>query len=109
MNHLQSQSKSIGPNMKVLALDLERTLIDNALHGRPRPGLLEFLTFCHENFARIVLFTTVEETDACAVLDDLNSAGHLPSGFLDVIEYVDWRGEYKDLTLIKDASPHDVL
>ncbi|QDU19736.1 DUF6940 family protein [Urbifossiella limnaea] len=29
-------------SVKVLALDLERTLIDNALSGRPRPGLSEF-------------------------------------------------------------------
>gem|GEM_PF-4300050 len=37
---------------------MERTLIDDALSARPRPGLLGFLDFCHDRFA---LFTIVEE------------------------------------------------
>jgi hypothetical protein len=32
-------------SVKVLALDLERTLIDNALSGLPRPGLRDFLSW----------------------------------------------------------------
>ncbi len=55
-----------GPKLAipVLTLDLERTLISNAADADPRPGLAGFLAFCHEHFERIVLFTTVEESDA---------------------------------------------
>ena len=55
----------------VLALDLERTLIDSAITGRPRPGLADFLAFCDDYFRRVVIFTTVNEADAWAVLDGL--------------------------------------
>ena len=63
-------------SIKVLALDLERTLIDNALSARPRPGLLAFLAFCHDQFGRVAIFTTVEEADAREVLGDLERRGH---------------------------------
>ena len=38
--------------IKVLALDLERTLIDNAMSGTPRSGLAQFLAFCPRRFER---------------------------------------------------------
>ena len=97
------------PNIEVLALDLERTLIDDALSGRPRPGLREFLTFCHERFARVAVFTTVEQADAEAVMDDLGRAGHLPAGLLARLEYVEWCGEYKDLAFVQHAAPDRVV
>jgi hypothetical protein len=93
----------------VLALNLERTLIDNSLSGRPRPGLLAFLTFCQERFGRIAVFTTVEEGDAREVLEELDRAGHLPPGLLDRLEYVAWSGAYKDLAFIADAAPDEGL
>jgi hypothetical protein len=46
---------------KVLALDLEGTLISNAVSIFPRPGLYNFLEFCHDTFDKIVLFTSVSE------------------------------------------------
>jgi hypothetical protein len=95
--------------VRVIALDLERTLIDDALSGRPRPGLLRFLAFCHKRFERVALFTSVEEADAREVLGDLTRAGHLPSALLARLEYVAWCGEYKDLGRIPDASPGEVL
>lgn len=93
----------------VLALDLERTLVDDARSGRPRPGLLPFLTFCHERFARVAVYTTVEEADARAVLAELADGGHVPAGLLARLEYVDWCGEYKDLAFLPGASPGEVL
>jgi hypothetical protein len=96
-------------SVRVLALDLERTLIDDALNARPRPGLLGFLTFCHERFERVALFTTVEEEDARDVLRDLARRGHLPPGLLERLEYVGWSGEYKDLGLVPGAAPEAVL
>lgn len=92
--------------MRVLALDLERTLIDDARSGRPRPELFEFTSFCAERFERIVLFTTVEREDAFEVLESLKS--HLADGFLERIEYVEWTGEYKDLAFVPDAKPEEV-
>jgi hypothetical protein len=50
--------------VKVLALDLERTLISDAMSAEPRPGLGDFLAFCHERFQRVVLFTCVEQQEA---------------------------------------------
>jgi len=96
-------------SVRVLALDLERTLIDDALSARPRPGLLRFLAFCHERFERVVLFTTVEEADARDVMEELARRGCLPPGLLERLEYVDWSGEYKDLGLVPDAVPEAVL
>jgi hypothetical protein len=46
---------------RVLALDLEGTLISNAASQIPRPGLYEFLASCQQLFQRIVIFTTVSE------------------------------------------------
>lgn len=92
-----------------LALDLERTLVDNALSGQPRPGLYEFLEFCCERFSRLVLFTTVEGSDAREVLEFLEGEGAVPSQFLDRLEYIDWSGEYKDLHFIPDCNLEEVL
>lgn len=46
---------------QVLALDLEGTLISNAISQIPRPGLFEFLSRCTELFPRIVIFTAIAE------------------------------------------------
>jgi hypothetical protein len=96
-------------NPKVLALDLERTLIDNALSSQPRPGLFDFLAFCDKHFNRIVLFTTVEEADAREVIEGLARSGHIPAGLMARLEYVDWRGEYKDLGFVRGADPTEIL
>jgi hypothetical protein len=47
-------------NNLTIALDLEGTLISNAVSQFPRPGLFTFLEYCHENF-RLVIFTAVNE------------------------------------------------
>lgn len=93
----------------VLALDLERTLVDDAPSGRPRPGLLDFLTFCHERFGRVVVFTTVEEADAREVLSDLAGGGHVPPALHARLEFADWSGQYKDLAFVPAAAPDEVL
>ena len=95
--------------LRVLALDLERTLISDANRADPRPGLAEFLAFSHERFARIVLFTTVEEPDAREVIDELVRREIASNEFADRLEYVAWCGEYKDLAFVPDAAPEEVL
>jgi len=96
-------------NVRVLALDLERTLISDALSARPRPGLFAFLDFCHRHFERIVLFTCVEQPDAWEVLDELARDGLMPVELLDRLEYVEWTGEYKDLAFILNSVPEEIL
>ena len=93
----------------VLALDLERTLIDNALSGRPRPGLREFLAFCAAGFLRVAVYTTVDEADAREVIADLAAGGHVPPALLARLEFVDGSGQYKDLAFVRDARPADVI
>jgi hypothetical protein len=44
-----------------IALDLEGTLISNAVSQIPRLGLCLFLKYYYENFFRIVIFTAVKE------------------------------------------------
>jgi hypothetical protein len=95
--------------VKVLAIDLEQTLIDDALNIRPRPGLLDFLIFCHKRFDRVAIFTTVEESEAREVVEDLAHRGHIPSELADRFEYIDWAGEHKDLTFISNTTPEEVL
>ena len=96
-------------NLKVVALDLERTLISDSLSADPRPGLFDFLTFCAERFERIALFTSVETPDAREVLESLAGGGHVPLEFMARLEYVEWLGEYKDLTFIPNAAPGEIL
>ena len=96
-------------SVKVLALDLERTLISDAMRADPRPGLFDFLAFCHERFERVALFSSVEEADAREVLEALARSGHVPPRLLARLEYVDWAGEYKDLRFVPGAFPGEVL
>jgi hypothetical protein len=95
--------------VRVLALDLERTLISDALSAEPRPGLFDFLTFCQSRFERVVLFTSVEQSEAREVLSQVARRGYLPPGFLNLLEYVEWTGEHKDLVFIPDSVPEEVL
>jgi hypothetical protein len=95
--------------IRVLALDLERTLVSDAARADPRPGLAAFLAFCHEHFARVVLFTTVEEAGARAVIEELADRGQVPESLAGRLEYVAWCGEYKDLQFVTGVTPAEVL
>ena len=44
----------------ILALDLEGTLISNAVSQIPRSGLYEFLEYAQGQFDELVMFTTVD-------------------------------------------------
>jgi len=97
----------MGP--KVLALDLERTSIDDASRCRPRPGLREFLAYCDDRFERVAIFTTVEEPDAREAIEGLALRGYLSSRLLARLEYVAWSGEYKDLHFVPNAALDDMV
>ncbi|AZY51048.1 hypothetical protein C0J09_17435 [Bordetella avium] len=92
----------------VLALDLEGTLISNAVSQIPRPGLFNFLERCRELLPRIVMFTTVNETRFRAIADLLIQEHAAPVWFAQ-LEYVSWAGATKDLALIPNAAAEDCL
>jgi len=96
-------------NVKVIALDIEGTLISNAYHCEARPGLYGFARFCLERFERIAIFTAVPEDTALEVLERLVDGGHLPPEFLHRWKYIDWIGVKKDLIFIENAEPGEIL
>ena len=93
---------------RVLALDLEGTLISNAMSQIPRPGLFEFLSRCRELFPRLVMFTTVKEPRFRDIAVLLVKEGAAPDWFAQ-IEYITWHGETKDLSFVPGAVMDDVL
>lgn len=82
--------------VKVLALDLEGTLISNAVSQIARPGLFDFLEDCRKLFPRIAIFTSVNEERFRSIARLLTTEGYAPSWFAD-IEYITWSGETKNL------------
>ncbi|MDM0029859.1 NIF family HAD-type phosphatase [Variovorax saccharolyticus] len=92
----------------VLALDLEGTLISNAVSQISRPGLNEFLARCSELFPRVVIFTTVPEPRFREIAKLLVGEGKAPAWFAE-LEYVSWAGRTKDLNFIQDAEVTEAL
>ncbi len=86
-------------SIQVLALDLEGTLISNAMSQIPRPGLHPFLEQCRTLFSRVAVFTTVSEERFRQIARTLVSEGHAPEWFAG-LEYVRWKGATKDLGFI---------
>ena len=91
-------------DIEVLALDLEGTLISNAMSQIARPGLREFLEFCGHAFPRVVVYTFISEIRFRQVARMLVNEGSAP-GWFDALEYIDWDGKIKDLRRIPNADP----
>jgi hypothetical protein len=101
-----------------IALDLEGTLISNAVRQFPRPGLFDFLEFCAASCRQVVLFTAVPEEPARRILDLLVEEKAAPPWFRSV-PYVEWDLHFKDLcnipssdalrSLIVDDNPDYIL
>ncbi|HEU4648853.1 MAG TPA: NIF family HAD-type phosphatase, partial [Gemmatimonadales bacterium] len=94
--------------IRVIALDLEGTLVHSALEPHPRPGLAAFLDRCRALAERVVLFTGVEETVARRVVERLAREGHVP-GWFGAIEIVRWEGPHKDLAYVEGVAVEEVL
>lgn len=90
--------------LTTLALDLEGTLISNAVSQLPRPGLHDFAAFCLSRFT-VYIFTAVREPRARDILERLAAEGDIPQPFA-TLPYVPWHGEHKDLRFLQalDAS-----
>jgi hypothetical protein len=94
-----------------LALDIEGTLISHASTMVPRPGLLDFLLFCRQNFERVVFFSFVEEERGRQILNTMADQGHMPE-WVRCAEYVNAQGGRpgaKDLRLLGVDPSHALL
>lgn len=85
----------------ILALDLEGTLISNAISQIPRPGLHQFLEDVWVQFDKLMMFTTVPEERFRSIAALLVREGSAPAWFAE-LHYICWSGRTKDLHL---ASP----
>lgn len=83
----------------ILALDLEGTLISNAISQIPRPGLFHFLETVRSQFEELVMFTTVPEPLARKIAGLLAREGSAPEWFTQ-LPYVQWSGKTKDLSYV---------
>jgi hypothetical protein len=95
-------------HIKVIALDLEGTLISNAMSQIPRPGLLHFLNGCKQLVDRVVMYTTVSEPIFREIARRLVVEGYAPDWFRE-IEYITREGETKNLAKIPGCQPEEAL
>ncbi|MCU1206317.1 NIF family HAD-type phosphatase [Stenotrophomonas maltophilia] len=86
----------------ILALDLEGTLISNAISQIPRPGLYRFLVGMRSKFDQLVIFTTVPEERVHQIAELLVAEGSAPDWFAQ-LRYVRWSGETKDLSYVSSC------
>lgn len=83
----------------ILALDLEGTLISNAVSQIPRPGLFPFLEHIRVQFRDLVMFTTVPEPLMREICGLLVAEGAAPPWF-SLLPYAHWEGPTKDLAFV---------
>ncbi len=95
-------------NIRVIALDLEGTLISNAHSQIPRPGLRRFLESCKALVGRVVMFTTVDEPRFRRIASQLVKERRAPHWFAE-IEYIARDGETKNLALIPECQAEEAL
>lgn len=99
---------TLNSNYTVVALDLEGTLISNAMSQIPRHGLFRFLELCEQHLPQIVLYTAVRSALATSIVKSLAEEGLAPAWFQD-ITLVEWSGPHKDLGFIQGHQPQRAL
>lgn len=87
-----------------LALDLEGTLISNAVSQIPRPGLHRFLELCQIMFNEVVVFTTVPESRFRDIAALLVCEGHAPP-WLSWVRHLHCTDRQKDLSRVPCLGP----
>ncbi len=90
-------------SVETLALDLEGTLISNAVSQFPRPGLFDFLESCRATFPTLVVFTAVGEERFRIVARQLVADGCAPDWF-SALPHLHCTGQYKDLRLVQGSD-----
>ena len=93
----------------IVALDLEGTLISNAVSVFPRHNLRSFADSVLELADEVVLYTSVNSDYAISYLRLLTEEGHLPPGFADRIPCIAWSGPTKDLANVPGFGSDTVL
>jgi TFIIF-interacting CTD phosphatase-like protein len=88
----------------VVALNLEGTLISNAISAFPRPGLKLFIENVLKTADRVVMFTTVPEDHARGLLQIIEGERILPAGFAAAVEFVPYSGKTKDLSAVGEPA-----
>lgn len=96
------------PVETVIVLDLEGTLISNAVSQFARPGLAQFLDFCKERFRKIYIYTAVSDARCHQIVYNLVDRDLAPNWLSDV-QFIGWDRKLKDLNNIPNASPADCL
>lgn len=96
-----------GRGPAVVALDLEGTLISNAVSVFPRPGLAPFLEGVRRLADRVVVYTAVSPDAARRIVELLAEEGVAPRWWAEV-EIVT-SGSVKDLSRIADIGAGTVL
>lgn len=94
--------------LKVIALDLEGTLISNAMSQILQLHLFSFLENCYLLCDRILMFTIVNENKFRQFANLLVVVGSAPSWFNET-EYIDWEVKTRNLAFISGVQPHEVL
>jgi ribA/ribD-fused uncharacterized protein len=112
-NHLGNllmveRASAAGLPPPAIALDLEGTLISNAVSSFARPGLLPFLDWISTRFEQVVLYTAVSTRRAAEVVEALVSLGDAPEWFAD-LRIVTQLGPSKDLRVIDPGLGHLLL
>ena len=79
--------------MKTLVLDIEGTLVSNAVSIFPRHELYKFLEFVKTKFDRIVVMTCLEERKFREVAHVLCVEGSAPKWF-ENLEWINWSKFY---------------
>jgi hypothetical protein len=94
--------------VKTLALDVEGTLISNAISLFPRPGLYRFLDTCREMFPHLVVYTGVREERFRRLAYQLISEENAPRWFGN-LPHIHWSDAHKDLRQIPDSTLETTL
>ena len=94
--------------LTTIALDLEGTLISNAVSQFPRPGLKTFLQFCRDNFANVYIYTAVRDSMCVPIVKTLIDDDLAPAWFADV-PFVQWDRSVKDLANVPNCDHCECL
>lgn len=94
--------------LTTIALDLEGTLISNAVSQFPRPGLKAFLQFCRDNFASVYIYTAVRDSTCVPIVETLIDDDLAPAWLAD-IPFVQWDRSVKDLNNVPNCDPDACL
>ena len=105
--HIQKESEP-PHGIKVIALDVEGTLISNAMSQFPRPGLKFFLEQCQQRASRVVIFTAISHRRFEALARTLVHEGSAPPWFA-TLEFIEWSGPHKDLRFVPGVTPQQVV